>query len=478
LKRTHAQTAAARAVAITDFDNGAARISPLLGSFFSDALLQKLNVVRGIDMLTWGGHTRGYLGNFTNRDGGVDNGLANAPVPSLDWVLAQSSKFYSAAERAQLKAPAVMLSGNLSSARSGSGVAGSSFHANSPGELYDLVFAGVTQRQGQVDPRVGLVDRVYGDYARVSKGAFGPGRRISADDRVRLSEYMDNMKSIGDRLRASVPAGCAPPTLTNTQRNSGGPRNGEADWEWTGAAATPALRLADQKVALQLVNSMIINAFLCGTTRICVQQYPSLIDQFDPAIFNTASQLEAQRTDAHAMVFHNHPMQDRQQLILQTQRVLMEFGFVDLMSRMASTQVLPGVSLLDQSLLYWGSECGHNTHDAKGLPTLLAGGAGGYFKTGNYVDYTHDTRLITGQYGTKWYAGLPQNRLLANIAQALGLAPDDYELSDAAYATKFPSRGGKVPGYGDPFYQGQYDDRVAYPAASINDMSSKLPLIT
>lgn len=478
LKRTHAQTAAARAVALPDFDNGAARVSPLLGSFFPDALLQKLNVVRGIDMLTWGGHTRGYLGNFTNRDGGFDNGLANAPVPSLDWVLAQSTKFYSAAERAQLKAPAVMLSGNLSSMRSGSGVAGSSFRAGGPGELYDLVFAGVARQQGQVDPRVGLVDRVYADYSRTAKGAFGPGRRLSSEDRVRLTEYMDTMKQIGDRMRASVPAGCSPPTLTAAQRTNGGPRNGEADWEWNGAAATPALRLADQKAALQLMNTMIINAFLCGTTRIVVQSYPSLIDQFDPAIFNTASQFEAQRTDPHAMVFHNHPMPDRQRLILETQRVLMEFGFMDLMARMNTTQVLPGVSLLDQSVLYWGSESGHNTHDAKGLPTLLAGSGGGYFKTGNYVDYTHDTRLITGQYGTRWYAGLPQNRLLANLAQAMGLAPDDYELSDAAYATKFPARGGKVPGYGDPFYQGQYDDRVAYPAASLNDMSSKLPLIT
>jgi hypothetical protein len=71
---------------------------------------------------------------------------------------------------------------------------------------------------------------------------------------------------------------------------------------------------------------------------------------------------------------------------------------------------------------------------------------------------------------------LPQNRLLANIAQAMGLAPGDYELNDTAYATKFASRGGKVPGYGDPLVE-PGDDKVPYPPALVNDMSAKLPLL-
>ena len=105
LKRTHAATLSARSQAITDFDAGAARFSPLLGSFVEDSLLAKLNVLRGIDFLHGGGHTRGYLGNFTNRDGGVDNGLADSPVPTIDAVISASSKFYSTGDRALLKAP-------------------------------------------------------------------------------------------------------------------------------------------------------------------------------------------------------------------------------------------------------------------------------------------------------------------------------------------------------------------------------------
>jgi hypothetical protein len=76
-----------------------------------------------------------------------------------------------------------------------------------------------------------------------------------------------------------------------------------------------------------------------------------------------------------------------------------------------------------------------------------------------------------------WRAGIPQNRLLANVCQAMGLDATDYELSDAAYATKFPGRGGRVPGYGDPFVEGG-DDRVPYLPAQIADMSAKLPIVT
>lgn len=477
LKRTHAQTASARTQALPDWDNGAARVSPLLGSFIEDSLLAKMNVLRGIDFLHFGGHTRGYLGNFGNRDGGTDNGLAAAPVPTIDSVISASSRFYSTGDRALLKAPVLNLAdSHLSSFPSGTGVANNPYQARSVGDIYSLLFNGVNVTPGQqVDPRASLVDRVYADYSRVSRGAFGPGRRISTEDRNRLEEYMAGVKGIGDRMRAMVSAGCSLPTVVQGQR----PlylREGEADWDWSGAANMPQQRVADQRTVLELTNMMLINAFLCGTTRMVVQQMSSLRDQWDPAIFNTPSQWETMRTDAHGMLFHNHMLADRQQHLIESQRFFFQYGFVDLMRRMQAAQVLPGVSLLDQALLYWSSESGPSTHNAKSVPAILAGGAGGYFTTGRYVDYTNRTRDIRGRWGDHWRAGIPQNRLLGNIAQAMGLTAADYELDDAAYATKFPARGGKVPGYGDPFVE-PGDDKVPYPPALVNDMSLKLPLV-
>jgi hypothetical protein len=162
---------------------------------------------------------------------------------------------------------------------------------------------------------------------------------------------------------------------------------------------------------------------------------------------------------------------------MRSQRFFFQYGFADLVAKLDAAQVVPGVSMLDQSVVYWSSESGPSTHNAKCLPTILAGGGGGYFSTGNYVDYTNRARVIRARYGDMWYAGLPQNRLLANIAQAMGLTPGEYELDDAAYGTKFPTRGGKVPGYGDPFVEGG-DDKVPYLPEVVADMSTKLPVIT
>lgn len=476
-KRTYAATASARSQAVDDFDSGAARVSPLLGSFLTDTLLGKMNLLRGIDFLHWGGHTRGYLGNFTNRDGGVDNGLANNPVPTIDQVIAASPNFYSAAERALLKAPALS-SGwtHLSSARSGSGIAANPYGARTVGEVFNLLFNGVNTTPGQVDPRSALVDRVHQDYVRLARGANGPGRRISKDDRVRLEEYMTNLSTIGDRMRAMQTAGCTVPSVTTAQRALR-TREGEADWEWSGAAATPQGRIDDQRSALELFNMLLVHAFSCGSTRIVVRQISSLRDQWDPATYNTPSMFEATRTDAHGMTFHNHFLEDRQRHMMRSQRFFFQYGFADLMARMEAVQVVPGTTLLDQALLYWGSESGPSTHDAKCLPTILAGKGGGFWSTGNYVDYTNRARVIRARYGNQWYSGLPQNRLLANIAQSMGLAPAEYELDDSAYATKFASRGGKVPGYGDPLVESG-DNIVPYLPEVVNDMSTKLPVVT
>ena len=477
LKRTHAQTAASRPQVLPDYDTGAARVSPLLGAYCDDELLAKMNVLRGIDFLTWGGHTRGFLGNFVNNDGGVGSGIADAPIPTIDYVISRSPKFYSDGDRAVLKAP-VLDAGqtHLSSFPSGTGVARNPYAQRRMGGIHDLLFDGVSSTPGQeVDRRVSLVDRVYADYARLSRGAFGPGRRISHEDRGRLEEYMAGVKSVSDRMRAQVAPGCTPVSVSAGRDNY--VREGEADWEWDASAGSGSMaHQASQRAALELRNQMLVNAFLCGTTRAAVLSMSGLMDQWNPSVFSTPSQNEVDRTDAHGMLFHNHTLEDRQRVMVEQHRFFFQYGYMDLVRRLNAVEVLPGVKMLDQSVVYWSSESGPSTHDAKSVPAVLAGSGGGFFKTGQYVDYRNRDRTVRARYGNQWLAGVPQNRLLGNIAQAMGLSPADYELSDAAYATKFASRGGKVPGYGDPFIE-PGDNKVPYSPLAVSEMSDKLPLL-
>jgi hypothetical protein len=78
-----------------------------------------------------------------------------------------------------------------------------------------------------------------------------------------------------------------------------------------------------------------------------------------------------------------------------------------------------GSSVLDNSLLLWGNELGRgNTHTYKDIPWMLAGGVGGQFRMGRYLQYQSQ----------------PHNNMLVSIAQAFGFT-DVKTFGDATVCT-------------------------------------------
>ena len=73
-------------------------------------------------------------------------------------------------------------------------------------------------------------------------------------------------------------------------------------------------------------------------------------------------------------------------------------------------------SLLDNSLVVWGSELGKgNTHSFEKIPFVLAGGAGGKLATGRCLRYD---------------GALTHNRLLVSVAQLMGVPLDKFGTTD------------------------------------------------
>jgi hypothetical protein len=84
-------------------------------------------------------------------------------------------------------------------------------------------------------------------------------------------------------------------------------------------------------------------------------------------------------------------------------------------------------TLLDNSLVYWGNELGFN-HIAYSVPCLLAGSAGGYIEPGRYLDYIDwEGQAYFSQEDGNVIEGIPHNRFLVTVLQAMGLEPGDYE---------------------------------------------------
>jgi hypothetical protein len=77
-----------------------------------------------------------------------------------------------------------------------------------------------------------------------------------------------------------------------------------------------------------------------------------------------------------------------------------------------------GGSILDNTIVFWGNEFGHNGHDMQETrhPAIIAGGGGRTLKLGRYLrlrNIDSDERVA-------------HNRLLVSIAHAMGLGDVDY----------------------------------------------------
>jgi hypothetical protein len=90
---------------------------------------------------------------------------------------------------------------------------------------------------------------------------------------------------------------------------------------------------------------------------------------------------------------------------------------------------LDGQTFLDNSICYFGSELSID-HYVQTMPAIIAGSAGGALTTGYYVDYTQMDNDYVNPGVMPWgllIPGIPHNRLMVTILQAMGLEPADYE---------------------------------------------------
>lgn len=404
---------------LTDLQT-ATGISGILGPALNP-FLSKLTLIRGLDFLPSVNHNYGaLLGNFSSCTAATPcQADSLSDVPTIDQVLAYSPKFYAGTPAQRYLHISQGVTDSMS--YSDLGIAGGAVQqlkarAN-PLDAFNDVFGG-TPPPGGTGPSPDrdrlLVDRVHQDYLALRQSA-----RLSAADKMLVDQYVNLVAELQAKMMPKPVMSCtrpaAPASLTNnTQLN---PTDIATKWS--------------------LFLDVVTAAIMCDQTRIItIGVHKSLgpgPDAADPTLVGHYHSEDASGGTWHGLA-HDFGNANSRRMLKGINQWIASEVFAKLLARLDVPEA-GGKTYLDNSLVYWGNELGFN-HIAYSVPCLLAGSAGGFIKPGRYLDYIDwNGRAYFSQEDGNVIKGIPHNRLLVTILQAMGLAPSDYE------------RGGK-PGYG------------------------------
>ncbi|MDP3235422.1 MAG: DUF1552 domain-containing protein [Myxococcales bacterium] len=394
-----------------------AALGPTLNRF-----LDKMNLIRGLDFMQGAGHNSGaYFGNYAAATNSTVNVLS--AMPTIDRVLAFSPAFYrSAPVLRALDVGTGMPSGfGYTNYGIATGPVEQINFALDPRQAFNRAFSSfMAPPTPRGNPNASLMNGIHGDYVRL-RGH----QRLSANDKQLLERHMSFLDDLERKISVAPPVTCAVPTA---------PRSIPNGYPWEQVSS-----ISDFQETVRLLAEVSVAALRCDVTRVVtfdVQKALALSQgQQRPSFHNSASVAGDWHQFAHDL---EGSATAKASFLSITQWAGREvFGrFLELLD----VEESGGKTFLDNSLVLWGNELGYNHYNTD-VMTLMAGSAGGALRTGNYLDYIDWDQSYANPL-TGWgvlIPGLPHNRLLVTVLQAMGLRPADYE------------RGGRA-GYGHHQY--------------------------
>ena len=328
---------------------------------FTESIASKMNLIRGLDVPFYYGHARHILGTYGRTSSDADQ--APRDQETADQILARTSLYRGTPRRRIINFSDRGLSMEL--ADPSRGLAGGLQPAEivSPQAVFNSVYVEV-EPDGPSEPeRPPPIDAVYESYRRLQSGAFGAGARLGSADRRRLTRYMDRLNDIRAALSAGVGLQCADvPLRTDLPRE-------------------PALGSPLSRSTFRLLNDIVLAGFMCDSSRIALLR---MDDPWTDAMEADGGYHEV----AHNAAGLGNAAQTTRLggLLRDGMQRFFEQGFLDLVGRLDEIPDGEG-SMLDNTLVWWAQEAGPQTHIGDSLPLVTAGGAGGLFETGRYLDY-------------------------------------------------------------------------------------------
>lgn len=243
-----------------------------------------------------------------------------------------------------------------------------------PAQMYKRLFANsglsAPQLARLMSERKSVLDFLQGDIGAVEN-------RLTAADKARLDAHLTGIRSMEQQLTTST-AACTPPQAP---------------------AKLDPEDMANFPVIGQLQMDMMLLAHRCGMTNVSTFMWANA-DSWQYYPFAGAN--EEHHATSHCDDSDSANIENLIKInVWQAQQVNY------MLDQLAASKEVDGSSMLDNTVLLWGNELGvGNTHDYKNIPWLLAGGAGGYLKSGRSLQFS----------------GLPHNNLLVSVCNAMGFS--------------------------------------------------------
>ncbi len=387
-------------------------ISPIFDNKFN-SLVPKMNFIKGLDQrfVPFGNHEgAALLGNV----GAAHGSVSFCPqIPTIDQLMANAEGFYPNQGNGYVR------SVSINTPRGGrfSGYYFSNPYKRTGNIVYvpniqtaHNVFKALFDNTSAVSigqSNTSIVDEVLEDYRNVRNS-----RQLASEEKIILDEYIDKLAQLEIKLNTDVVPNI--PICRNL--------------------TAPPVTAGTEIQNLNLIVDMLVLAFQCDRTRVATMHFNQVNGRGDGSSHTVG--------DWH-WASHNPTDPLGAQILLDVYKWVADNALYPLVSKMNAVVESNGLTMLDNSIVHFATSSANIGHNSKDLPTLLFGSAGGFFKTGNYIDYVNR--------GTKYYTqnaeyGILHNQYLTNIMRAMGLKKSDWNMKTLGFSKNgFPTN---ADGYG------------------------------
>jgi hypothetical protein len=284
-----------------------------------------------------------------------------------------------------------------------------------PGKVYQTLFADVGVDPGQLAlaraRKKSLLDFISGDLNRMSKN-------LGSEDKQKVEVHLNAIRQIETGLDSSV-VGCSPPPAPT----------GKFETFW-GSEKSQAQNESNCK----LLATLAASAMGCDLTRVVTFMLPADAGASTFSFPWLGGDFMKPATEFYSKYINYHQLAHHQgDPVLRPLRIRAEQWFHEMfayfLEAMMDQKEGDGTMLDNSMVVLMNSGSEGASHAIRGVPTIVAGSAGGYFKTGRYVklgdwgstNYNRATRYV------------PHNGLLVSMANAMDVPIAAYPLTDKRY---------------------------------------------